>query len=109
MADNPAIPQPPLKFDATPASLPCSRRRAKTTKQPEVVDKILAKVSPLNATFANSILPLIEAENERFHNDPPIWFYSRASPSEEIRNTSRQAEKLLSDALADFTLPPGII
>ena len=61
---NLAALQPPLRFDATPESL---LKAAEERKQHaiEAVEGILSKVNPSNATFANSILPLIEAENER--------------------------------------------
>jgi metallopeptidase MepB len=101
MVPGRAVPQPPLQFDATPESL-LAAAEGKRQHATRVVDKILTEVSPSNATFANCILPLIEAENERIHNDPPTRFLSRASPSEEVRDASRQAERLLSGALADL-------
>jgi metallopeptidase MepB len=98
---NLAALQPPLRFDATPESL-LKAAEERLQHATEVVEAILAKINPSNATFANSILPLIEAENERIYNDPPISFYMRASAFEEIRNASRQAEKLISNGLQDL-------
>jgi metallopeptidase MepB len=87
MAAKLAVPQLPLKFNASPASLLAAAEERKQ-QSIQAVNKMLAQVSPSNATFTNSILPLIEAENEWILNDPPISFYAQASPSEDIRNAS---------------------
>jgi metallopeptidase MepB len=101
MTSTISIPQEPLRFDATSESLLVAAQDRKQ-RATQAVQKVLLNVKPSNATFKNSILPLIEAENERIHNDPPISFYSSVSLFEETRNASREAEKLLSDAMADL-------
>lgn len=95
------IPQEPLLFDATSESLLFAAQE-RIQRATQAVQKVLSDVKPPNVTFKNSLLPLIEAENERIHNDLPILFYASVSPSEEIRNASREAEKLLSDAMVDL-------
>jgi metallopeptidase MepB len=95
MAATPIIPQAPLIFDATPESLIASTRE-RCHRASQTVEQVISNVAPANATFTNAIRPLIDAENERIFNDPPITFYYQVSPSEEIREASREAERMLS-------------
>jgi metallopeptidase MepB len=107
MAVSLTVPQVPLLFDASPESLLAAAEERKQ-RAFQAVDQVVTKNSPSTASFKTTILPLIEAENERIHNDPPISFYSQVSPSEHVRNVSRAAEKLLSDGMVELMGRPDL-
>jgi metallopeptidase MepB len=94
--------QPPMNFNPNPGQLLAAaedRKRAAI----RVVEKIISEVHAADATFENSILPLIQNENLRSRNDPPVGFLEEVSPSKDLRDASRQAQVLLSDSMQDVS------
>jgi metallopeptidase MepB len=98
MLSKPVL-QPPLRFNATPDQL-ITAAENRVDDSLRVVEKIINEVNPENATFESCILPIIEKENWRCYNDPPISFYSSVSPFEEVKDASRKAEKLMSAGIS---------
>ncbi len=62
-----------------------------------VQDAIVASVSPRDATFANTILPLGRAENAQLLGAGHLMFYSAVSPSSEIRSGASRARTLIDN------------
>jgi metallopeptidase MepB len=90
-----------MNFNPTPGQLLAAAEERKQVAL-KAVEK-LAEIRAENATFENSILPLIQSENLRGRNDPPIGFLEEVSPSKDVRDASRQAQVLLSDYMQDIS------
>jgi metallopeptidase MepB len=93
---------PPMNFNPRPEQLlTAAEERARAAN--EAVERVISEVQVEDATFENSILPLIQSENLRGRNDPPIGFLEEVSPFKDIRDASRRAQVLLSDSLQDVS------
>ncbi|KAF2725902.1 putative zinc metallo proteinase [Polychaeton citri CBS 116435] len=67
-------------------------------------DAVLACVTPETATFANTVLPLVQEENHRLYERQLIKFYSSVSQDEEVRKASNEAEHLFSSFDTDTAM-----
>lgn len=90
-------PQAPPLFTATAESIVADAKkiidRTKTT-----IDKVVAEVSPENATFANVLEPYL-AINDDYENI--IGFYQCVSTKADLRNASIKADELMSEFSID--------
>lgn len=91
------LPQLPTPFDATPSSL-VEEAKALVDHTRAVWDEIALNVKPNNATFENTILPIITDENQKYTKLRLLRFYSSTSPSKELRDASNSATSLFNDA-----------
>ena len=98
-----STPTPPMNFNPSPGQLLAAAEERKRAAN-EVVEKIVAEVHAEDGTWENSILPLIQSENLRNRNDPPIGFLEEVSPSKALRDASRQAQVLLSDSMQEVSV-----
>jgi metallopeptidase MepB len=96
-------PQPPGVFDATPSSI-LKDANELNNRTSIVWDAIVASVKPENATFENTILPIIHDENEKNTKDRILKFYASTSPSNELRDASNAATTLRNDADVELYL-----
>jgi metallopeptidase MepB len=87
-------PQRPPFFSYTPSSLTAAAEGliAASSK----VWDLVALIKPDQATFSNSIQPIIDDENERARQSRVLSFLSSASPSKEVRDASKDASIALS-------------
>ncbi|KAK0730668.1 hypothetical protein B0H67DRAFT_639144 [Lasiosphaeris hirsuta] len=94
-------PHPPAVFNATTSS-PVRGSRALVEQSKIVWDKTVASVHSDNATFGNTILPIIDDENIKLSRARLLRFYASTSPSKELRDASNAATKLLNDGEAEL-------
>jgi metallopeptidase MepB len=91
---------PPL-FNATPTSLLSDAvALVETTKR--LWDTLAATVTTQNATFDNTIIPIIQDSNEKSKTLRVLRFYASTSPSPDLRAASQQATSLFNDAEVDL-------
>ncbi len=89
-------PQAPPLFTSSPASiLDDAKRLIKQSRK--VQNQIVESVQASTATFANTLLPLAQDENERKKQAHVLEFYQNVSSNEELRAASREMEGLLKD------------
>jgi metallopeptidase MepB len=96
MAENLTL-DPPCKpplFDATPTSLVEDAIRL-IKERTELIDRLTQIEDP---TFDKAILPFIQHENTFIRERRLITFYAGESPHPEVRDASREASKLFSQA-----------
>ena len=62
-----------------------------------VQNHLISTVRPEAATFANTILPLVQCENGRLKEARVLEFYQNVAKDETLRSASRQAKQLLGD------------
>ncbi|WPG97469.1 zincin [Acrodontium crateriforme] len=93
--------QQPLLFDATALSI-TAEAQALIDGTTCVSSSILAHISPANANFENTILPLVEDENIRSVRENYLRFHASTSPSQDLRDASQRAATMLNDAETDF-------
>lgn len=89
-------PQAPLLFNATPVSVIDDAKRM-IEKLRSVQDRIVETVQPETATFANTLAPLTQAENEKLSTLCLVSFYADVSADEELREASAEAERLIKE------------
>ncbi|KAK1756992.1 hypothetical protein QBC47DRAFT_359473 [Echria macrotheca] len=89
-------PQSPVVFDATSSSL-IAEARALIFTSKTVWDNIAAGAAADEATFDNTIRPIIDDENRSLTRSRLLRFYASTSPSKELREASYAATTLLSD------------
>ncbi|KKP02794.1 peptidase family M3 [Trichoderma harzianum] len=92
-----SLPQLPPAFDATPLSL-IEEAKAFIDHTRTVWDKVALKVQPNDATFENTIIPIITDENQKYIRLRILRFYSSTSPSKELRDASNSATSMFNDA-----------
>jgi metallopeptidase MepB len=93
-------PFPPTRFDLTPAEIESSAKQiCDTTKS--LVDQLVHRNDSDN-NFANTILPFIEAENNRLRKSRLLQFLKSTNPNQSLRDASIKASKLLADAELDL-------
>jgi len=93
MLQPPAL--PPL-FNATAESLLANTRRHIAAAK-AVQDAVVSSVTSETASFANTLLPLVQEENQRLYERQLIEFYSHVSTDESVREASHEAERLFSE------------
>lgn len=89
-------PQAPPTFIGTPQSIIDDTKRL-IDRSRELQDKIVADVKPENAAFNDVLSPLAHDENTMALETHIIGFYQSVSTSQDLRNSSTEAEKLLDD------------
>ncbi|QYT03605.1 Mitochondrial intermediate peptidase [Trichoderma simmonsii] len=92
-----SLPQLPPAFDATPLSL-VEEAKALIDHTCTVWDEVVLNVQPNNATFENTITPIITDENQKYTRLRILRFYSSTSPSKELRDASNSATSMFNDA-----------
>jgi len=90
------IPQAAPNFTASPSSILDDAKRLIDSSL-EVQRQVVESVQPANATFANTLLPLVQDENERKKEAHTLQFYQHVSSDEELRAASSKVEGLLND------------
>lgn len=61
-----------------------------------VQNAVVTNITPDVVTFENTLLPIIEEENQRLYEHQLIEFHASISPDEGIRDASNRAAKLFS-------------
>jgi metallopeptidase MepB len=89
-------PQAPPLFTGTASSIIKDTKRLIELSR-SVQDQIVANVKPEDATFENVVLPMANDENEISLESHILGFYQSVSASQELRNSSTEAEKLFDD------------
>ncbi|GAD95132.1 metallopeptidase MepB [Paecilomyces variotii No. 5] len=92
MAEQP--PQAPPLFKETPSSI-LDKTKALIEQTRNLQDQITNTVRPEEATFANTVLPLAQKENENAVEAHILRFYSAVSTDNKLRDASIKAENLL--------------
>ena len=100
-------PQSPIVFDATPSSLLEDTQVIIDTTN-RVWDAIAANVRPEEATFENTIQPIIDDENARIAKSRLLKFYASTSPSKDLRDASNKATTLLNNSDVDVLSRPDV-
>ncbi|KAK5117139.1 hypothetical protein LTR85_008907 [Meristemomyces frigidus] len=88
-------PAAPTVFNATPESLRLNTIRL-IDEARAAQAAVIASVSPEKATFANTVLPLAQEENQRLYERQLIEFYATLSSDERLRIASEEAERRFS-------------
>jgi metallopeptidase MepB len=89
-------PQSPPLFTGTASSIIQDTKRLIELSR-AVQNKIVANVSPEDATFENAMLPMANDENKMSLEAHILGFYQAVSASPDLRNSSTEAEKLFDD------------
>jgi metallopeptidase MepB len=63
----------------------------------KITDSIVAQVSESNASFKNVVLPMAHDENKQNLEAHILGFYQSVSTSQDLRDASTEAEKLMDD------------
>jgi metallopeptidase MepB len=88
--------QAPPFFTRNPASIVEDARRLIELSR-NVQDQITQNVHPDKATFANTLRPLVHAENSMQSESHILQFYQDVSSDPKLRDASGEADKLLKD------------
>ena len=89
-------PQRSLLFTTSPKSLIQNTKRLIEDSR-KVQDEITRTVQPEIATFANTLLPLAQNENQVALESHIIEFYQAVASDSALRDASNEAKKLFSD------------
>ncbi|KAK1723078.1 hypothetical protein CaCOL14_002022 [Colletotrichum acutatum] len=90
-------PQSPPIFTTTPSQILTTINTLISTHR-AAQTSIPSTISPQDATYANSLLPLAHAENALYSKSSLLLFHNAVSPDQETRSASSQARSLLRDA-----------
>jgi metallopeptidase MepB len=97
----PILPQLPPLFNATPTSLISDAQElVEDTKR--VWDGIVATITTQTATWDNTIMPIIQDENQKSTVVRLLRFYASTSPVPDLRAASHQAATLFNNAEVDL-------
>lgn len=88
-------PQAPLNFNILDPSSFIKEAEDLVATSAQVWDKV-AKITPEDATFTNAIFPIVYDENTRTARQQFLKFLNSVSPSEELRDASHEAERILT-------------
>jgi metallopeptidase MepB len=89
-------PQAPPCFTATPSSV-LEDTKKMLAQSKKITDEIVAQVSEGEASFKNVLLPMAYDENKQGLEAHILGFYQSVSTSQELRDASTEAEKLMDD------------
>ncbi|KAI0161064.1 Metalloprotease [Hypoxylon sp. FL1284] len=89
-------PQAPPTFIGTKESI-VSDAKAVCDNTRSLLDKIVAEVSADKATFASTLAPLAEDENQSQLSTRILGFYQYVSANADLRNASTEAETLMDE------------
>lgn len=95
-------PQLPVAFTHTPGSLIGITKEAIESSK-KILDEIL-NISPQDATFENSVLPLMHEENKLTSKSRMCGLYKAVAVSKELRDASIETVKLWSAYGLEMTL-----
>ncbi|KAJ0311057.1 uncharacterized protein N0V96_008873 [Colletotrichum fioriniae] len=90
-------PQPPPIFTTTPSQILTTINTLISTHR-AAQSSIPSTISPQDATYANTLLPLAHAENALYSTSSLLLFHNAVSPDQATRSASSQARALLRDA-----------
>ncbi|KAG7042508.1 metallopeptidase MepB [Colletotrichum scovillei] len=90
-------PQPPPIFTTSPSQILTTITTLISTHR-AAQSSIPSTISPQDATYANTLLPLAHAENALYSKSSLLLFHNAVSPDQETRTASSQARSLLRDA-----------
>lgn len=96
-------PQAPLLFSGTPESVKADAQRL-CDKTRTLLDRMVADVSPASASFANTVRPMVDNEQENVQSEDILNFYQYVSADPELRKASLEADKVLSDFKIETTM-----
>jgi metallopeptidase MepB len=89
-------PQSPPVFTATAESILADAKKS-AEQSKNILDQIVAKVTPETATFDNTLKPILLDGNDSAGPQNILTFYQHVSTNESLREASTKAEELLSD------------
>ena len=89
-------PQAPPCFTATPSSVVEDTKKM-LAESKKITDDIIAQVSEGDASFKNVVLPMAHDENQQGLEAHILGFYQSVSTSQDLRDASTEAEKLMDD------------
>ncbi|KAJ5736495.1 uncharacterized protein N7483_001620 [Penicillium malachiteum] len=89
-------PQAPPTFTATPQSVVIDAERLIKTSR-DVQDKVVARIKPDTAAFANVLRPLVQDENVMALEAHILGFYQAVSTDQKLRDASSKAEELMDE------------
>ena len=90
-------PQPPLTFTSTPDFILSEVKKA-LAHQKQVLENVVATVTPETATWANVMEPILQAENTTREVTDYLCFYKDVSPDEKVNKASSDASQLAESA-----------
>jgi metallopeptidase MepB len=88
-------PQAPPFFTSSPSSILDDAKRL-IEQSRKIQNQIVESVRPSTATFANTLLPLAQDENNRKKESHVLEFYQNVSSDEKLRAASSEVEGLLN-------------
>lgn len=89
------LPQSPTNFSASPTGLLAEMSQL-IEEARSVYSQLVDRISPENANFINTILPIAHVENKLVSAKKLFGFYNSISTSEELRETSGRTWLLFS-------------
>lgn len=89
-------PQEPPLFTATATSLVDDAKKL-CEKSRRLLDDIVAHVTPETATFANTVLPMTQDEDENALQARIIGFYQAVSTDAALRDASSKADEIMDE------------
>lgn len=99
---KPDTPLPPLFNPTADSVLKDAQSTISTTLS--LWDKIVNEVSPETATIDNTIIPMARDENQAKLVTDIIYLYATTHPSQEVRESSKAAKRLVDEAEVDLHL-----
>lgn len=96
-------PQAPPTFTATKESIVADAKAICHTTR-GLLDDLVAKIPPKDATFDNVMKPIAEDSNESSLRTYILGFYQYVSGDAALREASTEAEKMLDDCAIEFAM-----
>ncbi|KAK4500732.1 hypothetical protein PRZ48_008922 [Zasmidium cellare] len=97
------FPSPPPVFDASPESILQEAHRLLDHAR-SVQDQLARTITPDTATLANTLLPVAHEQNERLYERHMLEFYQSVSTDSDVREASREAERLFSELETELSM-----
>ncbi|OQD60387.1 hypothetical protein PENPOL_c024G08170 [Penicillium polonicum] len=92
-----SVTQEPPIFDLTPGSLKEKALKITNTTT-SIWDLVVAGVQIADASFENTIWPIIQDENVKFEKQRLLLFYASTHPVKDVRDASNDVSNMLTDA-----------
>lgn len=100
-------PQAPPLFNHTPESI-ASIAEDLATRAKAIIDKVVAETTVENATFENTLKPILQADNITDPIGGIICFYHYVSTDAALREASVKAEEMLSELAVELRMREDI-
>ncbi|KAJ9143304.1 Peptidase M3A/M3B, thimet/oligopeptidase F [Pleurostoma richardsiae] len=100
-------PQSPPLFQTTPQSLR-GDAQGLISSTISVWDGVVANIRPEDASFENTIWPIVQDENIRSEKQRILRFYASTSPVKDLRDASHAIIKLFNSAEVDLFSRPDM-